>query len=152
MAALHRKNRLPFMIGLIILACVLCPALGYSRYVDWPSFGAASQVRRYIPEPYPLSATYHYTYANFMDTWELYRFTTTPDGIAYLSDKLNLGAPATVHNFPLIVSRPPPYWWHPELLADAELFRSDGRAPDGRLYDLLYSPASGIAYLIRFDG
>jgi hypothetical protein len=87
-----------------------------------------------------------------MDTWELYRFTTTPDAISHLASELNLTAPAAVHEFPMIVSRPPPYWWHPELLADAQLYRGAVRAPDGHLYDLLYSPDTGTAYLVRYDG
>ena len=146
------RPRLLSTIGIILVICMLCVAGMYSRYVDWPSFGANAQVRRYIAEPYPVSNTYHYTYSNFMDTWELYRFKTTPDAIARLARNLNLAAPASVHSFPLIISRPPPYWWHPELLADADLYRSAVRAPDGHLYDLLYSKESGVAYLIRFDG
>lgn len=130
----------------------LCGAAIYSRHVDWPSLGGSSRVRAYIPGPYPIGDAHHYTYRNFMDTWELYRFTTTPEAIAYLADELNLSAPATVRRFPLIISRPPPYWCHPERLPEAELYRSEDRAPAGRLYDLLFSRDSGIAYLIRFDG
>ena len=147
-----KKNRLGLAVGVIVMACALCAGAGYSRYVDWPSFGANAEVRLYIPDRYPISDTHQYTYSNFMDTWELYRFTTTPDAIVYLADELKLASPATVHEFPLIISRPPPYWWHPELLPDAELYRSSVRAPDGHLYDLLYAQDSGVAYLIRFDG
>jgi hypothetical protein len=146
------KNRVPLSLGLILLVCLICGGLTYSRYIDWPSFGAKGSVRFYIPDQFPISDTHHYTYSNFMDTWELYRFTTTPEAISYLATELNLASPATVHEFPLIISRPPPYWWHPELLPDAQLYRSAHRASDGHLYDLLYSPDSGIAFLVRFDG
>jgi hypothetical protein len=87
-----------------------------------------------------------------MDTWELYRFTTTPEAIAHLANSLNLSAPTTVHEFDMIISRPPPYWWHPESLEEGQLYRSEQRAPDGHMYDLLYSVDLGIAYFIRFDG
>jgi hypothetical protein len=87
-----------------------------------------------------------------MDTWELYRFTSTPEAGAYLADTLNLSSAVTVHEFPLIISRPPPYWRRPEALQEAQLYRSEQRAPDGRRYDLLYSAGSGVAYLVRFDG
>jgi hypothetical protein len=115
----------------------------YSRYIDWPSIGGSAQVRGIIPQPYPITNAHHYTYRNFLDTWELYRFTTSPETIAYLGNTLNLSDPKTVHEFPMIVSRPPPYWWHPELLTEALLYRSDERAPYGHLYDLLYSEDIG---------
>jgi hypothetical protein len=146
------KSRLLLAIAGILMTCVICAAVAYSRYVDWPSFGAGAQLRAYIPASYPLSDTHQYTYNNFMDNWELFRFTTTPEAISHLAGALSLAAPATVHEFPLIVSRPPPYWWHPELLENALLYRSSVRAPDGHLYDLLYSPDTGIAYLVRYDG
>jgi hypothetical protein len=146
------KGRILPVVGIVVVSCGLCAAAMYSRYIDWPSFGADSPVRAYIPEPYPISETYHYTYRNFMDTWELYRFSTTPEAIAFLADDLRLADPVTVFDFPLIVSRPPPYWWHPELIPEAELYRSLARAPDGHLYDLLYAQETGVAYLIRFDG
>ncbi|HTO99932.1 MAG TPA: hypothetical protein VMJ64_01055, partial [Anaerolineales bacterium] len=131
---------------------VLCAAFAYSRYIDWPSFSAAPQVRAYLPASYLVSDAHHYAYNNFMDNWELYRFTTTPDAIAYLANSLDLAAPASVHEFPLIVSRPPPYWWHPEALTNTSLYRSAVRASDGHLYDLLYSVEDGTAYLVRYDG
>lgn len=146
------KHLLTCLLGLATAGCLLCAATGYSRYVDWPSFGGRTQVREYIPEPYPVTNAHHYTYRNFMDTWELYRFTTTPEAIEYLADALNLSASVTVYEFPMIISRPPPYWWHPEELPQAQLYQGDKRAPDGHLYDLLYSEDSGVAYLIRFDG
>jgi hypothetical protein len=147
-----RKPRLFHLLGVVAAGCLACSALAYSRYVDWPSLGGEAQVREYLPERYPLAGTHHYTYSNFMDTWELYRFTTTPEAIAYLADGLGLSAPAPVREFPLIISRPPPYWWHPETLQEAQLYRNGQRAPDGHMYDLLYSADSGVAYLIRFDG
>jgi len=146
------KRRIVPLVGFVSAACLLCSATAYSRYVDWPSFGGNAQVREYVPEPYPIEAAHHYTYHNFMDTWELYKFTTTPETIVYLADALNLSTPVTVYEFPLIISRPPPYWWHPEALAQASLYRSQARAPDGHNYDLLYSENSGVAYLVRFDG
>jgi hypothetical protein len=87
-----------------------------------------------------------------MDTWELYTFTTSPEAVAFLATTLNLGSPAPVQEFPMIISRPPPYWWHPEVLSQAELYGSEDRAPDGHNYQLLFSVETGIAYLIRFDG
>ena len=147
-----QKQRIPLVLGLVLTGCLACSAIAYSRYVDWPSLGGLTEVRAYLPEEYPVHDAYHYTYRNFMDTWELYRFTTTPEAIEYLVDALNLSAPATVYEFNLIVSRPPPYWWHPESLPEVQLYRSKQRAPDGYLYDLLYSVDLGIAYLIRFDG
>jgi hypothetical protein len=109
-------------------------------------------VRAYLPDQYPVSDAHHYTYRNFMDTWELYRFSASPEAISFLAGELNLEEPVPVQKFPLIVSRPPPYWWHPELLPEADLYRSQQRSPDGHNYDLLYSAGEGIAYLIRFDG
>lgn len=146
------KQRISLAFALILTGCLACSALAYSRHVDWPSLGGLSEVRAYLPEEYPVQDAYHYTYRNFMDTWELYRFTTTPQAIEYLANALNLSAPATVYEFDMIISRPPPYWWHPESLPQAQLYRSEQRAPDGHAYDLLYSAAQGIAYLIRFDG
>lgn len=146
------KNRLPPLVFLLLVVCLFCGAVGYSRHVDWPSIGGAREVRAYVPEDYPLEDAHHYTYRNFMDTWELYRFTSSPAAIRFLAEKLKLGSPATVYEFPLIVSRPPPYWWHPEQLPKAELYASAERAEDGRIYELLYSGETGIAYMIRFDG
>ena len=127
-------------------------ALVYSRHVDWPSLGGTEDVRVYLPDPYPLSEAHHYTYGSFMDTWELYRITSIPEAVAYMADTLNLPSAVTVHKFPLIISRPPPYWWRPEALQEAQLYRSEQRDPDARRYDLLYSAGSGVAYLVRFDG
>ena len=139
-------------LGLTLLFCMFCSAIAYSRYIDWPSLGGRAQVRRIIPQPYPITNAHHYTYRNFMDTWELYRFRINPETIVYLVDAFNLSNPKTVFEFPMIVSRPPPYWWHPEVLPEAQLYGSNRRAPDGRLYELLYSEDTGITYLIRFDG
>jgi hypothetical protein len=147
-----RKPEISALLGLLLAGCLFCSASAYLKYIDWPSLGGDSQVRRYIPSEYPIQDAHHYTYRNFMDTWELYRFTTTPEAIAHLANSLNLSAPTTVHEFDLIVSRPPPYWWHPESLDEGQLYRSEQRAPDGHLYDLLYSVDLGIAYFIRFDG
>jgi hypothetical protein len=146
------KRRFLRFLVLAITGCLLCSATVYSRYIDWPSIGGSAQVRGIIPQPYPITNAHHYTYRNFMDTWELYRFTTTPGAVAYLVNALKLSDPKTVYEFPMIVSRPPPYWWHPEVLPEAQLYGSDGRAPDGRLYELLYSEDTGVVYLIRFDG
>jgi hypothetical protein len=146
------KRRFLRFLVLAITGCLLCSATVYSRYIDWPSIGGSAQVRGIIPQPYPITNAHHYTYRNFMDTWELYRFTTTPGAVAYLVNALKLSDPKTVYEFPMIVSRPPPYWWHPEVLPEAQLYGSDRRAPDGRLYELLYSEDTGVVYLIRFDG
>ena len=146
----HRRTQ--FIIGLSFLICLLCGLVAYSRYIDFPSFDAYSEIRAYLPEPYPLTAAHHYLYNNFMDNWELYRFSTTPEAILFLASELHLESQGMVHEFPLIISKPPPYWWNPELLEEAELFRSGKRAPDGHNYDLLYSTETGIAYMIRFDG
>jgi len=126
--------------------------VGFLRYVDWPSFGGEHQVREILPEEYPLEHAHHYKLRAFMDNWGLYRFQTSPEAIAYLKTELNLESQGLVQHFPLIISRPPPYWWHPERLAQAEYFQSATRAADGRLYDLLYAQQSGIVYMIRFDG
>lgn len=140
-------------IPLAILAvCLVCGACVYSRYVDWPATEDADTVRAYLPEPYPVGDAHHYLYRNFMDSWDLYRFETTPEGAAHLAASLNLSSEGMVANFPMILSKPPPYWWDPELLDAAELFRSAGRASDGRIYELLYSAEGGTAYMIRFDG
>lgn len=140
------------LLGLIILACTLCAGFGYASYIDWPSFNEPRSVRNYLPDEYPVNDAHHYTYSNFMDTWELYRFTTTPEAVAFLAAELSLESKGTVNNFPLIISKPPPYWWDPELLDNAELFRANQRAADGHIYEILYSRDTGIVYLIRFDG
>jgi hypothetical protein len=131
---------------------LLCGILTYSRYIDFPPFDDSQEVRAYLPDKYPIKDAHHYTYNNFMDNWELYRFSTTSEAIIYLASELNLESQGFVHEFPLIISKPPPYWWNPELLDNAELFRSSTRAPDGHNYDLLFSEETGIAYMIRFDG
>ena len=146
------RSRLLLALSILVVACMLCAAPLYGRYIDWPSLGGAEAVRGYLPDQYPVSDAHHYTYRNFMDTWELYRFTTSPEAVSYLANILNLEPPVPVQEFPLIISRPPPYWWHPELLPQAELYSSHERASDGRNYNLLYAPGNGIAYLIRFDG
>jgi hypothetical protein len=102
--------------------------------------GGAKQVRVHLPEQYPLENGHHYTLRAFMDSWELFRFRTSPQAVDYLKTELNLESQGMVHNFPMIVSRPPAYWWHPERLAEAEYFQSLTRADDGRLYELLYDP------------
>ena len=140
------------IIGLGLFVCVGCGLAAYSRYIDFPSFDGSSEIRTYLPETYPITDAHHYSFNNFMDNWELYRFSTTPEAIIFLASELHLESQGVVHEFPLIISKPPPYWWNPELLKEAELFRSSQRAPDGHTYDLLYSSASGIAYMIRFDG
>jgi len=146
------NRRIPYVFGLSLFTCLLCGVLAYSRYIDFPSFDGSSEVRAYLPEKYPITEVHHYTYNNFMDNWELYRFSTTPEAIAFLASRLHLESRGMVYEFPLIISKPPPYWWDPELLKEAELFRSSKRAPDGHNYDLLYSRETGIAYMIRFDG
>ncbi len=148
---LKKRNLWAFLLAgfLIPLACA---GLAYARFIDWPSTGGTGQVRAYLPERFLAQDAHHYRYRNFMDTWELYRFRTTPEAIDYLAASLKLEPAGQVSNFPLIVSRPPPYWWHPEALPEATLYSSAERAPDGHLYDLLYAEESGIAYLIRFDG
>jgi hypothetical protein len=57
-----------------------------------------------------------------------------------------------VQNYPLIISKPPPYWWYSEKPGEAELFQSSKSVFNGRNDELLYSGKSGIVYLIRFDG
>ena len=145
-------RRLLLKLSLFLILVALLVGFAYLRYINWPSFGGAKEVRVYLPEEYPVKDAHHYTLRSFMDTWELYRFTTTPDAINFLVENLNLESHGLVYEFPLIVSKPPPYWWNPELLREAEYFSSRERAPDGRLYDLLYSMERGIVYLIRFDG
>jgi hypothetical protein len=146
------SRRVLISISVSVLACILCGALGYARYVDWPSFDGSQSVREYLPSDYSIQDAHFYRYRNFIDTWDLYRFTTSPEAIKFLTASLHLSPEGVVYEFPLIVSRPPPYWWHPELLAEADLYRSKERAPDGHLYDLLYSQETGVAYMIQFDG
>jgi hypothetical protein len=146
------SRRVMVFMSVSIIACLLCGALGYARYVDWPSFDGSQHVREYLPSQYPLQDAHFYRFRNFMDSWDLYRFTTSPESIEFLAASLHLSREGVVYEFPLIVSRPPPYWWHPELLSEADLYRSRGRAPDGHLYDLLYSQETGVAYMIQFDG
>ena len=146
------NRRLIRVLGYIFLACLLIAVFIYSRYIDWPSIDKTSEVRVYLPDQYPVSKTYHYTLRNFMDTWELYRFSTSSDAVAFLINDLKLESKGIVHEFDLIISKPPPYWWNPEHLIEAELYESRERALDGRLYDLLYSEDEGIVYMIRFDG
>ena len=155
--AIHKRpligNRnIPSIIGLGVFTCLLCGLLAYSRYIDFPSLDGSSEIRAYLPDTYPIRDAHHYSYHNFMDNWELYRFSTTLESIHFTVSELHLESQGMVHEFPLIISKPPPYWWDPELLKEAELFRSSQRAPDGHTYDLLYSSESGIAYMIRFDG
>jgi hypothetical protein len=120
--------------------------------VDWPSFDGPGKVRVFVPDEYAIYDAYYYRLRGFMDTWDLYRFSTSPAAIDFLISNLNLESRGFVSNFPLIISKPPPYWWDPELLEIAELFQSKERASDGRHYDLLYSEETGIVYMIRFDG
>lgn len=134
-----------------VLLCLLMAAFAYSRYVDWPSFGDTDELRIYLPDEYQLDDPRYYQLRNFMDTWELFKFNTSPSAMEFLIDELNLESQGFVYNFPLIISRPPPYWWHPERLDEAELFQSSERAADGRHYELLYAEASGIVFMIRFD-
>lgn len=150
--AMFVSHRVIISISVTIITCMLCGALGYARYVDWPSFDGSKRVREYLPSQYPIQDAHFYQYRNFMDNWDLYRFTTSPAAIEFLAASLHLSLEGVVHEFPLIISRPPPYWWHPELLPEADLYRSSERAPGGHLYDLLYSQETGIAYLIQFDG
>ena len=140
------------ILGPGLLICLACGLLAYSRYIDFPSFDGSPAIRAYLPDTYSINDAHHYSYNNFMDNWELYRFSTTPEAINFLVSELRLESQGMVHEFPLIISKPPPYWWNPELLKEAELFRSSQRAPDGHTYDLLYSSEAGIAYMIRFDG
>lgn len=80
----------------------------YSRYVDWPALDGRRAARSHIPAMYAVSDAYHYTYHNFINTWELCRLTTTSDAMRHVADALALGSPSIVHEFPLIISRPPP--------------------------------------------
>jgi hypothetical protein len=146
------NSRLLRILGYIILACLLIGIFAYSRYIDWPSGDASPEVRVYLPDQYPLSEAYHYTLRDFMDTWELYRFSTSSDAVAFLVNDLNLESQGMVNEFDLIISKPPPHWWDPEHLLEAEYYQSRDRAADGRLYDLLCSKDDGIVYMIRFDG
>ncbi len=146
------KRRLLRALGGTVLAVLLLGGVGYSRYIDWPAFDDSALIRVYIPDEYPLDDAHHYTLRGFMDTWDLYRFSTSPEAILFLVAELKLESTGTVREFDLIISKPPAYWWDPELLREAEYYQSYERAADGRLYDLLYSREEGIAYMIRFDG
>jgi hypothetical protein len=132
--------------------CLLISAFAYALYVDWPAFDEPQAVRVYLPVEYPIEDAHHYKLRSFMDTWDLYKFTTSSSAIAHLKSELKLESRGYVQNFDLIISKPPAYWWEPEKLDEAELFQSTERADDGRLYELLYSEETGITYLIRFDG
>jgi hypothetical protein len=136
------------LVGLVVIYMVQ----DYSRYYDWPSFNGAAHVREYVPASYPVANAHYYQYDNIVDTWELYRFNTSPEAVAKLAENLRLSSQGTVSNFALIVSRPPPNWWHPEQLASAELFAALERGPDGMNYELLYAADTGTVYMIRFDG
>src|ERR1051326_8582761 len=83
-------SRVLSIFGLSLLICLLCGLTAYSRYIDFPSFDASSEIRAYLPEPYPLTDAHHYSYNNFMDNWELYRFSTTPEAIKFLASELHL--------------------------------------------------------------
>jgi hypothetical protein len=136
----------------LLMTLCACAACGYARYIDFPAGDDSVLVRAYLPEPHPLEGAHHDLLRGFMDSWELYRFETSPEGVAYLVQSLSLESQGLVYEFPLIISKPPAYWWDPEQLAEAEYFTSHERAADGYLYDLLYSEADGIVYMIRFDG
>ena len=144
-----RKSR---SAGLVLLFISTCAVLFYFRHIDWPSLGGENAVREYLPDSYPLSHAHHYTLRNFMDSWELYRFSTSHAGVEFLAGLLNLEPVGEVQNHPLIVSTPPPYWWQPEQLDNAMLFSGTSRAGDGFLYEMLYADTEKLVYLIRFDG
>jgi hypothetical protein len=146
------KRKLLAVGGLLAVVCIIVGAFAYSLYIDFPSIDGPSEVRAYLPEEYSIKEAHYYQLRGFMDTWDLYRFTTSREAIDYLIVELKLESKGIVQNYPLIISKPPPYWWNPEDLPEAELFQSRERAPDGRLYDLLYSEDEGIVYMIRFDG
>ena len=146
------KRILLAVVGFLVLVCILVGAFAYSFYIDFPSIDGPSEVRAYLPEKFSIEEAHYYQLRGFMDTWDLYRFTTSPEAIDYLIVLLKLESKGIVQNYPLIISKPPPYWWDPELLDEAELFESTERALDDRLYELLYSEKTGIVYLIRFDG
>ena len=110
-------------------------------------------MRVYHPEAYPVKHAHHYTYGGFMDTWELYRFSTSPEGVEYLAASLNLSLWRPSLNFHsssrgrhLTGGIPRSCLRRPSTVAPK------GRQTDGHHYDLLYSAESGTAYLIRFDG
>ena len=109
-------------------------AIAYSLYIDFPSLDGPGEVRIFLPEEYSIEDVHYYKLRGFMDTWDLYRFTTSPEAIDYLIVKLMLESKGIGNNYPLIISKPPPYWWGPELLEEVELFQSAERALDDRLY------------------
>jgi hypothetical protein len=146
------KRKILRIGGILVMVCILAGTFAYSLYIDFPSIDGPDEVRMYLPEKYSIKEAHYYQLRGFMDTWDLYRFTTSPEAIDYLIVLLKLESKGIVQNYPLIISKPPPYWWDPELLEEAELFQSTERALDDRLYELLYSRKTSIAYLIRFDG
>src|SRR5919205_2460775 len=96
-------SRAVSIMGLSLLICLLCGLVACSRYIDFPSFDGSSEIRAYLPDPYPITDAHHYSYNNFMDNWELYRFSTTPEAIIFLESELHLESRGMVHDFPLII-------------------------------------------------
>ena len=146
------SRRTVTLIALAFVSMATYLVVDYSRYYDWLSFNDDAHVREYVPANYPVADAHYYRFRNMVDTWELYRFNTSADAVAKLAKRLRLSSQGKVRNFALIITQPPPHWWHPEQLASAELFAARQRGPDGKNYEMLYAADTGTVYLMRFEG
>lgn len=140
------------LIGLVFGLLATYVVVDYARYHGWLSFNDVAHVREYVPANYPVADAHYYRFRNMVYTWELYRFNTSVEAVAKLAERLQLSSQGKVSNFSLIITQPPPYWWHPEALASAELFAARQGGPDGKGYEMLYAEDTGTVYLMRFEG
>ncbi len=120
----------------------------YLRHIDWPPSDGGEELEALAGESLPARNVYFYRSRNFMDTWDLYRFEIATRSVETFATDRRLELHGQVEYFPLIVSRPPPFWWHPERLAQADLW--EGTDQRGRTYSMMHDRQTLTTYLLTY--
>ena len=141
-----RPWRHRLLTGLVLMVVVV--GIWYLRYIDFPSFDGETQLREIAEYRHEARSVHYFRSRNFMDTWHLLRAEIAPEQIEHYVPDLGLEQRGEVEHFDLIISRPPPYWWHPERLPRAVLY--EGSVPDGRSLTLRYAEESSTAYFLVY--
>ncbi len=142
-----RSRVLRNVAAAVTFAAMIGGAL-YLRHIDWPPNDGSDELAALAGEDLRARNVYFYRSRNFMDTWDLYRFEVSTLSLEEFAARRNLELRGQVEHFPLIVSRPPPFWWRPERLPQASLW--EGTDASGRSYSMMHDSRSLTTYLLTY--
>ncbi len=142
----RKKWRDRLFTALVVLGTVA--AIWYMRHIDFPATDGMNELRQIAGYEFEARRAYYYRSRNFMDTWHLLRAEIPPTDLERYVAELALQEAGAVEYFDLIISRPPPYWWHPERIPSATLY--EGWLRNERSITLMYSADAETAYLLLY--